>query len=414
MLDVGGTIFSDAERGGRVSRKERMTRPRYQNGCLTTRGKRRKVWVLRWRENVLQPDGSIKRVQRAETLGPVSQITRKNARAILLARAEKQNHIQRRPMAIMTLSDFVMKVWRPNAGLALKKSTVKYYDHQLERHILSMFASVALSELSRAGIELLLSNLRLKGHASGTLRGVRATFSTVLQRAVEQGYIERNVAHGIRIRSTVARVERRHYSPAQVQQLLPRLTEPCRTIVQVAVLTGLRIGEILALRWKRIDLLRNTLEVAETFSEGEFGLPKTRSSLRVIPISSALQKVLENHRSGQIQREPEDLVFTTPSGTPLSPKNLYNRVLAPACDRTKLPRVSWHSFRHTHATLLTEVGESIKTAQSLLGRSDLGTTLNTYSHVIPDSQRRAVERVSEVLFSNVLKLDESAKRGHFN
>jgi integrase len=73
-----------------------------------------------------------------------------------------------------------------------------------------------------------------------------------------------------------------------------------------------------------------------------------------------------------------------------------------------------HSFRHTHATLLTEVGESIKTAQSLLGHSDLGTTLNTYSHVIPDSQRRAVERVAGVLFSDVLELEASADSGKIN
>jgi integrase len=76
--------------------------------------------------------------------------------------------------------------------------------------------------------------------------------------------------------------------------------------------------------------------------------------------------------------------------------------------------VSWHSFRHTHATLLTEVGESIKATQSLLGHSDLGTTLNTYSRVIPESQRRAVERVAGVLFSDVLKLEDSAKTGQVN
>jgi integrase len=70
--------------------------------------------------------------------------------------------------------------------------------------------------------------------------------------------------------------------------------------------------------------------------------------------------------------------------------------------------------RHTHATLLTEVGESIKTAQALLGHSDLGTTLNTYGHVIPDSQRRAVERVAEVLFSNVLETEENAQSGKTN
>jgi site-specific recombinase XerD len=100
-------------------------------------------------------------------------------------------------------------------------------------------------------------------------------------------------------------------------------------------------------------------------------------------------------------------VFATTKGTPLNSKNLYNRVLAPACDRIGQPRVSWHSFRHAHATQLAEVGESIKTAQALLGHSDVETTLNIYAHVIPSSQRRAVESVSEVMFSNVLKLDEN-------
>jgi hypothetical protein len=76
--------------------------------------------------------------------------------------------------------------------------------------------------------------------------------------------------------------------------------------------------------------------------------------------------------------------------------------------------VSWHSFRHTHATLLAEVGESIKTAQALLGHSDLGTTLNTHAHVIQDSQRRAVERVAGVLFSNVLEFEENTQNGKTN
>jgi len=76
---------------------------------------------------------------------------------------------------------------------------------------------------------------------------------------------------------------------------------------------------------------------------------------------------------------------------------LYNRQLAPACGASGLPKVSWHSFRHTHATLLHEVGESLKTAQALLGHSDLETTLGVYTHAIPDAQRRAVERVARVL-----------------
>lgn len=413
MLDaitVMATIGAHAEDGGRASGKETyVARPRYQEGSLVVRpSKHGKVLVLRWREDVLQPDGTVKRVQRAETVRDAS--SKQKAKKILQARVGAANQGQRRPQATANLSDFVGAEWRPNAELALKRSTVRYYTFQLDRYVLPVLGPTQLCDLSRPRIESLLSDLRRKGHASATIRGVRATLSAVLQAAVERQYLEKNPVHGIRLRETEAKKERRFYSTSQVRALLTELSEPCRTIVLLAVLTGMRIGEILALRWKRMDLLHGTIEVAETFSDGEFGSPKTRSSRRVIPISSTLRQILETHRKVWLRNQPDDLVFCTPKGTPMSSKNLYNRQLAPACDRTKEPRVSWHSFRHTHATLLGEVGESLKTAQAILGHSDLETTLNTYMHAIPDSQRRAVERVGDlfmhltqgVLFSDVL------------
>jgi integrase len=72
--------------------------------------------------------------------------------------------------------------------------------------------------------------------------------------------------------------------------------------------------------------------------------------------------------------------------------------LRPACAKLELPLITWHSFRHTHATLLGEVGESLKMAQALLGHSDLETTLNVYTHAIPESQKRAVDKVAEIMF----------------
>jgi integrase len=107
---------------------------------------------------------------------------------------------------------------------------------------------------------------------------------------------------------------------------------------------------------------------------------------------------LENQRARANSATPEDLVFQTAKGTPLNDKNLYNRELAPACDKIGQPRISWHSFRHTHATPLHASGEPLKTAQALLGHSDLETTVNVYAHTVSDSQKRAVEQVAEVLF----------------
>jgi len=255
--------------------------------------------------------------------------------------------------------------------------------------------------------------MKRRGHATSTLRNIRATFSTVLQYALERGFLTENPEHGIRIREADTKKERRIYSSAEMRRLLAVLSEPCRSVVAVAVLTGMRIGEILALRWKRIDTLRGTIEVAENYSCGEFVTPKTKSSRRVIPMSSVLAGVLEKHRADEFS--PEALVFRRFKGTPLNAKNLYNRELAPACDRIEQPRVSWHSFRHTHATLLGDRGGSLKTPQALLGHSDLETTLNTYTHAVPDSQRTAVERVAGVLFSDVLNsAAEAIPSGHLN
>jgi len=391
-----------------------MARPRYQNGSLVVRLKPKR-YVLRWREDVVKPDGTIDRIQHAETIGLVTQIKRQQALEILQARVSAVSQQQHRPKVTVTLSEFVSVEWKPNAELALRKSSMRIYSYQLEKHILPAFGELSVRDIGVAHIEACLSKLKQKGHAASTLRSVRATFATVLRSAVKRGYLEKNHAHGVCIREADSKKEWRFYSPEQIRLLLGTLTEPCASVVSIAVLTGLRIGEILALRWKRIDLLGATLTVAENYSSGEFGSPKTKSSRRVIPISTALRRVLESQHARMNPTSPEDLVFRTPKGTPLSDKNLYNRELAPACDRIGQPRISWHSFRHTHATLLQFTGEPLKTAQALLGHSDLETTLNIYTHTVSDSQRNAVERVAGVLFSDVLSSAAAAvPRGRLN
>jgi integrase len=135
---------------------------------------------------------------------------------------------------------------------------------QLERHIFPALGSVPLRGIDRAQLEICLSDMKRKGHATSTLRNVRATFSKVLQYAVERGFLEKNPAPGTRIREADTKKERRFYSSMEMRRLLAALSELCCCVVSVAVLTGMRIGEILALRWKRIDSLHGTMDVAET------------------------------------------------------------------------------------------------------------------------------------------------------
>ncbi len=402
-LDARVTLVADAGKCGRANGKDAMARPRYQDGSLFVRGKRTKVWIARWREDVIREDGTLDRTQRTVVLGSLSELSRREARALLQERVSEINQGRHRVRPVITLEKFAREHWHAGALLALKPSSANYYNFQLDRHIIPALGSHRLCDVTRPVIQQFLVERKRKGYSSSTIHGIRTTLAKVLQAAVEHGYLESNPARAIQIGEREPKQERPVLSPTELRTLITHLADPCRTLVTVAVLTGMRIGEILALRWKRVDFQRRTVEVAETYSDGQFGSPKTRSSRRAIPMSLALQETLQTHRLASTRTGPDELVFCTAAGTPLSPKNLYNRVLAPTCDRIGLRRVSWHSFRHSSATLLGEVGESLKTVQAILGHSDLETTLNTYMHAIPDSQRRAVERVGGVLFPDVPK-----------
>lgn len=387
-----------------------MARPRYQDGSLFIRGKRIKVWAARWREDVIREDGTLHRTQPTVVLGALTELSRREARSLLQKRVSEINQGRHRVRPMMTLDKFSTDHWETGALLALKPSSSRIYKFNLDKYILPTLGSLRLCDVNQTAIQQLLASMRRKGYSGSTLHSVHVTLAKVLQTAVDNGYLERNPARGIKIGEREYNRQRTFLDPLQVQSLLGRLPEPCRIIVVTAVLTGMRIGEILALRWNRLDFQHGTIEVSETYSDGQFGTPKTRSSRRAIPMSLVLQETLKLHRASCGRSTPQDLVFSTTKGTPLSPKNLYNRALAPACDALSLPRVSWHSFRHGSATLLGEVGESVKTAQAILGHSDIETTLNTYMHAIPDSQRRAVERVAGILFPDVPKLDAAERR----
>lgn len=94
---------------------------------------------------------------------------------------------------------------------------------------------------------------------------------------------------------------------------------------------------------------------------------------------------------------PADLVFPSRAGTAIRPDNVLKRETYPACVQLGIPRVGWHAFRHTHATLLSELGEPVKVAQAILGHADIETTLSVYTHSVPESERRAEERVAQLV-----------------
>ena len=237
-----------------------------------------------------------------------------------------------------------------------------------------------------------------------TVHHFKCALSKILGAAEEWGCITENVAQKTKLPRRQHGPERAILTPIQERNLVAALDEPARSITLLLMLTGLRMGELLALRWGNIDLNARFLRVCETVYDGHFDQPKTKRSMRTIPIGMETAEVLAASRPASVDREA--LVFATREGLPLDRWNLLRKHLKPAAKKLGLLGVTWHLLRHSHATMLDSVGTPLGTMQSLLGHSTPEITREIYLHAIPEEQRRAVESVERLVFGP--KLDPNS------
>jgi integrase len=389
-----------------------MARSQYQNGCLFVRGKRRKMWVGRWREDVILADGSASRVMRSVVLGPVSEIAgRREARRLLDAHLSPINQGHYHAEATMLFSKFVSGCFEPGVLPTLKYATREIYSFLLRKHLTPRFGDQRLCDISRVEIQRYLLEKLKQGFAWETTNHLRNLMSKVLGTAVTWNYLADNVVRGVKMPERSLKRPHRFLNVDEVQRLITACDEPTRTIVLLATMAGLRIGEILALRWKRIDFIGESLVVAETCYKGKFGTPKTRASRREVPISPAVVEALKAQYLRSASGSPDGLVFSTRHGGPLASNNLRRRGLQAVCKRAGLPIIDWHTLRHTHGTLLHVQGTPLKVAQAQLGHSHMATTLDVYTHSSVIAQRQAVNLLDEQLFPNVPKKEDGSEVG---
>jgi integrase len=165
----------------------------------------------------------------------------------------------------------------------------------------------------------------------------------------------------------------------------------------LAISTGMRQGELLGLRWQDVDVERRRLQLVRQL--------KTRQSRRAVVLSELAVTALVDHRERQaaereqqgVSRESKAWSFPTLSGKPLDPHNLRQRSFFPLLDRAGLPRIRFHDLRHSCATLLLGEGVHPKIVSDLLGHSQIGITLDLYSHVTATMQAVAAEAMGRLL-----------------
>jgi len=345
---------------------------------------------------------------RSVVLGPLSEIAgRREARRLLDAHLNPINQGQYRPEGTMLFSQFIAECFEPGVLPTLKFATCEIYSLLLRKHLIPQFGAHRLCDIARGEVQQYLLDKLKQGFAWETTSHLRHLLSKVMGTAVNWDYVSNNPVRGVKMPERTLKRPHRFLSAEEVKRLIAASKEPTRTIIILATMTGLRIGEIIGLRWGRIDLLRGTLLVAETCYKGHFGTPKTRASRREVPLAPAVVRELKERYLLSADHTPSALVFATSQGSPLAADNLRKKSLRTACRKAGLQRIDWHALRHTHGTLLHAQGTPLKVAQAQLGHSHMATTLEVYTHASRSAQRDAVNLLGDQLFPNVPKLEGS-------
>ncbi|WP_048895514.1 tyrosine-type recombinase/integrase [Mycolicibacterium conceptionense] len=353
----------------------------------------------RWegKVRITDPRGKSRRVS---AYGP----TRKAAKAALDEVVKRQREGLALVDSKSPLADVARK-WRTTTLIASdrRQATKELYDGRSRLHIeTGVLADIPLARLSPSDIEEWIVAAREAGVSDSSLRTDYAVLRAILDTAVRDGMVAKNVAAQVD-RPSLRRKEALHLTPAQVNQLLEATAHSRHALpIRLEAATGLRRGEVLALRWRDVNLVERTISVAGTMTgQGKKlrrePMPKTKSGLRVLPISPDMTELLRTRRDQQEAEQrraqaswdnPEGLVFTTEFGHPIDGRNML-RTLKKAALNLGLPKeTTLHTLRHSAATALLDSGVHIKLVSAILGHSDISITADIYGHA-PDAAQRA-------------------------
>jgi integrase len=378
--------------------QKKMARRRYQKGSLRIRGKVNQVWELLWREDYIKNDGTIGRRQVSKVIGPVRQFTRRQAYKLADEFLRPLNQGKVTPHSTILFREFIERYFIPNAFPTLKLPTQTRYRRTLKNHLLPAFGEYRLCEVSTLDIQSFVLKKMESGLGSATAELFRNLMSKIFATAKKWGYFSGdNPASGVELPEYRPVREKHILTTEQISALLVTLREPFRSMALLALLTGLRVGEILGLQWENVDFASSQMRVSQRYYRGQVDTPKTKSSKRILPLPKPCLESLRLLKAKCGALEGSGFVFQTFKGTPYSDTNILHRELKPAGKKIGAPWLSWHTFRRTHATLLQYVGGSLKDAQAQLGHSKLSTTLDFYTFAIPAHQRASVEKLGELL-----------------
>jgi len=318
---------------------------------------------------------------------------------------EKQGRLAKGPK--QTVKDYLNYWLEETHKPTLKTSTYALYRRHLDNHIIPHLGHIQLKKLTTDQVQRFCSEMSNDGLKSGTVRLLHTILYTALKDAVHGKRLVVNVCEAVKL----PRLTRREVKPLDQEQA-QRLIQAAQgnrleCIITLALTTGMRLGEILALRWDDINLEERALHVRHTvdYIKGHGWVesePKTENSTRRLQLPQVTIDSLKQHRiyqrearlKGGAHWKEQGLVFPNRYGGYFRRMRLYT-IFKKLLQEADLPDMHFHDLRHSAATILLSMGVQAKVVQEILGHGNISTTLNIYGHVFPSTHRDAMDDMDD-------------------
>lgn len=306
-----------------------------------------------------------------------------------------------------TVEEF-LKEWLETVRPRLQPTTYARYEQLIRIQTIPEIGKVKLSKLTAQQAQKLYATWRERGLSATSVKHLHTVLHNALTQAVKWNYVGRNVTDLVD-KPKMAPRDMTPLTQEQVGRLLDAAAgDRLEALYVLAVSTGLRQGELLALRWSNIDVERGALQVRGTMQPTPDGLriaePKTKSSKRNVQLPQLAVEALRTHKVLQNTERLQlgawsnlDLVFPNRLGEPMGAAVLLKGSFHPLLKRAGLPHMRFHELRHTAATLQLEAGTPLKVVSDMLGHGGIAITADLYAHVTTAMQEGAARVGNEIL-----------------
>ncbi len=285
---------------------------------------------------------------------------------------------------------------RNRSGQPYKPATLRGYRQALDTYLLPVLGGRKLNTVTTADLQELVDRWQAEGQSASTIRNSIKPLQAIYRRARSREGLPVNPTHDLELPAPAPK-EVEIIAPEIAARMLAAAPAQDRALWATALYSGLRYGELRALRWGAVDLAGGTIRVRESWDAKEGSItPKTRTSQRTTPMPGVLRDHLMDRRLTVEDTDDEALVFGLPSGRPFHANVVYRRADV-AWDKAGLGQLRLHQARHTYASFMIAAGVNAKALSSFMGHSSIKVTFDLYGHLMPGTEAEAALLLDQYL-----------------